>query len=236
MIHKFISASEFIKNLANTVYLYKNLWRESSVLLLHGPQDVDKTLQALEIAAEVSSADREIVYVNAANSLDRHADRLSSISNLMIFTPEYESPDDSRDYADLVISSIEEIISTTRIRTFIIDSVSRIAALSFGRNSSAAYVMKRLAVLQKRYRLSLLVIANDSTRSANRAILNLTDSDIMIAAPAEEKPDRTDSPIISDKSDKSYSPDKSSLSTIHRHKTQKAISPSPKQTTPTNKP
>lgn len=236
MIHKFIPASEFIKNLANTVYLYKNLWRESSVLLLHGPQDVDKTLQALEIAAEVSAADREIVYVNAANSLDRHADRLSSISNIMIFTPEYESPDDSRDYADLVISSIEEIISTTRIRTFIIDSVSRIAALSFGRNSSAAYVMKRLAVLQKRYRLSLLVIANDSTRSANRAILNLTDSDIMIAAPAEEKPDRTDSPVISDKSDKSYSPDKSSLSTIHRHKTPKAISPSPKQTTPTNKP
>lgn len=227
MIHRFIPASEFIKNLANTVYLYKNLWRESSVLLLHGPQDADKTLQALEIAAEVSAADKEIVYVNAANSLDRHADKLSSISNLMIFNPEYESPDDSRDYADLVLSSIEEIISTTRIRTFIIDSVSRIAALSFGRNASAAYVMKRLAVLQKRYRLSLLVIANDSTRSANRALLNLTDSELTPAAPTEDKPDRADSAVISERPDKFDRYDKSSHSTTHSLRTQKAISPSP---------
>ena len=200
MTHKFITASEFVKNIAKTVWLYKNLWRESSVLLLHGPLEADKTPQALEIAAEVSDTGRKIVYVNAAGNLDRHADRLSSISNLMILNPEYESPDDERDYADLVISSIEEIVATSDIRTFIIDSVTRIAALSFGRNASAAYVMKRLAVLQKRYRLSLLIIANDSTKSANRALLNLTDSEIIAAQPPSDESDKSD---LSDPSDSS---------------------------------
>ena len=118
----------------------------------------------------------------------------------MILNPEYESPDDERDYADLVISSIEEIVATSDIRTFIIDSVTRIAALSFGRNASAAYVMKRLAVLQKRYRLSLLIIANDSTKSANRALLNLTDSEIIAAQPPSDESDKSD---LSDPSDSS---------------------------------
>ena len=205
MTHKFITASEFVKNIAKTVWLYKNLWRESSVMLLHGPLEADKTPQALEIAAEVSDTGRKIVYVNAAGNLDRHADRLSSISNLMILNPEYESPDDERDYADLVISSIEEIVATSDIRTFIIDSVTRIAALSFGRNSSAAYVMKRLTVLQIRLGISILVIANDTTRAADRALLNLADSEILMLQSDESDP--SDMSARSDKSDQPDQPD-----------------------------
>ena len=86
---------------------------------------------------------------------------------------------------------IEEIITTTSIRTFVIDSVSRIAALSFGRNASVAYVMKRLVALQVRCKLSLLVISHDSTKSTERALLTLSDSEITVETSTEETDDRT---------------------------------------------
>ena len=96
-------------------------------------------------------------------------------------------------------------MTTTDIRTVIVDSVSRIAALSFGRNSSAAYVMKRLTVLQIRLGISILVIANDTTRAADRALLNLADSEILMLQSDESDP--SDMSARSDKSDQPDQPD-----------------------------
>ncbi|MDE6369554.1 MAG: AAA family ATPase, partial [Muribaculaceae bacterium] len=87
------------------------------------------------------------------------------------------------DYADLVIGAIEEIIDETDVRVFIIDSVTRIAALSYGRNSSAAYIMKSLVNLQLRSGCSLLVISHDSTKSADRALINLAATEITAKKP-----------------------------------------------------
>ena len=179
MNNRFINAKQFISEVRKAVYLFKNLWRENTTALLHAPRQVDKTAVALDIAAGIADSGREVLYVNTERHAEEHTELISrSSERLFIFTPQYESSEDKTDYADLVISGIEEAVSTTGIRTFVIDSVTRIAALSFGRNASPSYVMKRLVALQVRCRLSLLVIAHDTTRSTDRSLLNLADSEI----------------------------------------------------------
>lgn len=185
MKNKFIPFNVFKTESAGKANLYKNLWEENTTALLHAPRATDKTPLALDIVASVVASGREVIYVNTAHSLDSHVDRAASISGLLVFTPEYESPDDTADYADLVISGIEEAVATTSVRTFVIDSVTRIAALSFGRNASASYVMKRLMALQVRCGLSLLVISHDSTKATDRTLVCLADSEIVVDQPSE---------------------------------------------------
>ena len=193
MTHRFLTAAEYFKNAAKTVYLYKQLWSENSTALLHAPRETDKTAKAIEIACDAAKTGRKVVYVACERRIVSHADTLSKApSSLSICVPTFESPEDKTDYADLVISTIEEIVRDTDIRTFVIDSVTRIAALSFGRNASVAYVMKRLVALQVRCKLSLLVISHDSTKSTERALLTLSDSEITIEAASVESEDIND--------------------------------------------
>ncbi len=180
---KFIKAKSFFSEIIKPIFLFKNIWREGTTALLHAPRTVDKTAKALEIANDIAAGGREVLYVNA-DRLDSTAK--ADADNLYIFTPEFESIDDKRDYADIVFEAIEEAVRNTAIRTFVIDSVTRIAALSFGRNASAAYIMKRLVALQVKCKLSILVVADDTTKSANNALLALAASEIAVAAPSED--------------------------------------------------
>lgn len=181
MSNKYLSGREYFNKVGMPIFLYNNTWKQHTTSLLHAPRDVDKTALALSIAAELTVDGFETIYVACDPRIDLHLSSLANAPTLLgICVPEYESPDDQTDYADLVISTIEEIVKTSVYRTFIIDSVTRIAALSFGKNASAAYVMKRLVALQVRYKLSLLVIAHDSTKATDRALLNLADSEITI--------------------------------------------------------
>ena len=189
MTHQFIKAADFFRNVTKTVYLYKNVWKEKSTALLHSPRETDKTAMAIDIACSVAKTGREVVYVACERKIENNVARLADApKQLSICMPSYDSPDDKTDYADLVISTIEEIVATTSIRTFVIDSVTRIAALSFGRNASAGYIMKRLAALQLRCKLSLLVISHDSTKSTDRALLTLADSEITVEPPVDDTP------------------------------------------------
>lgn len=192
MDHKFISAKSFFTDQKKTSFLYKNIWKEGTTALLHAPREVDKTANAFAIANDIADSGRDVLYVNAEERLGGYC---SASDNLYVFTPEYESIDDATDYADLVFNAIEQAVRTTSIRTFVIDSVSRIAALSFGRNASAAYVMKRLVSLQVKCRLSILVVANDTTKSANNALLTLAAADITLN---QDEPGKT---AFSEKSD-----------------------------------
>lgn len=180
MEHKFTVSNLFFSAVRKTVSLYKNLWKEGTTALIHGPRSVDKSAKALDIALELARNGREVLYVNTGNSLDRYAGSGIGDEHLYMFTPEYESVDDNTDYADLVFEAIEQAVRTTSIRTFVIDSVSRIAALSFGRNASAAYIMKRIVALQVKCRLSVLVVADDATRTVNNALLALAAAEITI--------------------------------------------------------
>ena len=173
MDHKFISSTKFFSEVTKTVYLYGKVWREATTALIHGPRALDKSAGALDIALDIARGGREVLYVNAGDRLGRLAGSDAGHENLYMFTPEFESIDDTSDYADLVFEAIEQAVRTTSIRTFVIDSVSRIAALSFGRNASVAYLMKRLVALQVKGRLSVLVVADDGTKSVNNALAAL---------------------------------------------------------------
>ena len=178
MEHKFIKANNFFSEVKKSVFLYENKWKEGTTALIHGPRDIDKTAKAFAIASDLSRSGREVLYVNAAEHIDQYAGKTVYSDNFYVFTPEYESIDDTADYADLVFEAIEQAIRTTSIRTFVIDSVNRIAALSFGRNASVAYIMKRLVALQVKCRLSVLVVADDTTKSVNNALITLAASEI----------------------------------------------------------
>ena len=196
MDHKFISSTKFFSEVTKTVYLYGKVWREATTALIHGPRAVDKSAGALDIALEIARGGREVLYVNAGERLGRLAGSNAGHENICMFTPEFESIDDTSDYADLVFEAIEQAVRTTSIRTFVIDSVSRIAALSFGRNASVAYLMKRLVALQVKGRLSVLVVADDATKSVNNALAALAAAEIAV-----------DEPGLSDISDKSKKPE-----------------------------
>lgn len=184
MIKKVLSAREYFRVTGLPVFLYENIWKRNTTTLLHAPREVDKTKIALSIASGLAVDGYNPVYIACDPNIDLHICSLQNApGDMSICVPEYESPDDKTDYADLVISTIEEIVKTSVYRTFIIDSVTRIAALSFGKNASAAYVMKRLVALQVRCKLSLLVISHDSTKATDRALLNLADSEIAIPVP-----------------------------------------------------
>ncbi|MDE6367740.1 MAG: AAA family ATPase, partial [Muribaculaceae bacterium] len=189
MKNKFINSTQFSQVAKKVSFLYKNLWKEFTTCLLHGARQTDKSESAIDIAVAISSDERDVIFINTESHAEDYSDKIATAPNLYIFTPEFESPNDPTDYADLVIAGIEEAVKTTEVRTFVIDSVTRIAALSFGRNASAAYVMKRLVALQVRYKLSLLIVAHDSTKSTDRALLNLAHSEIILAPePDDAKP------------------------------------------------
>lgn len=175
---EFIKAKSFFKALVNPMFLYKKLWKAGTTALLHAPRAVDKTSTAIQIANDVALSGREVLYINCN---DLGSQITADADNLYVFTPEFESIDDNRDYADIVFEGIEEAVRETGIRTFVIDSITRIAALSFGRNASAAYIMKRLVALQVKCKLSILVLADDTTKSANNALLALAASEITIS-------------------------------------------------------
>lgn len=204
MDHKFISSTKFFSEVTKTVYLYGKVWREATTALIHGPRALDKSAGALDIALNIARGGREVLYVNAGDRLGRLAGSDAGHENLYMFTPEFESIDDTSDYADLVFEAIEQAVRATSIRTFVIDSVSRIAALSFGRNASVAYLMKRLVALQVKGRLSVLVVADDATKSVNNALAALAAAEIAVDEPGQSD--------ISDKSKKPELPELSELS------------------------
>lgn len=175
MIDKLISSCDFFTKSSKCNFIFAKIWKERTTMLLHGPRETDKTSTAVDIALQIADSGRQIVYVDTCSCLVEHAESIKSAENLFILQPGYDDPADKRDYADLVISHIEDIVTSTDMRIFVVDSLARIAALSFGRNASAAYIMKRLVALQMRYGFSLLVITHDSTKAVDRALNTLAD-------------------------------------------------------------
>lgn len=174
MNHKFVSAKRFFSQSNKPVYLYEDMWKKGTTVLLHSSRDINKTPLALSIADSVALKGTDVLFIDAVGSLDGLK---AESDKLYIFTPEFESIDDKSDYADLVFGAIEQAVRTTSIRTFVVNSVNRIAALSFGRNASSAYIMKRLVALQVKCKLSILVLADQSTKTVNNALVTLADDE-----------------------------------------------------------
>lgn len=194
MKNKFIKAGVFLAGHSKSKDLYRNLWHENTTSLLHAPRGAGKTAMALDIAVSLTTGGDEVFYLTTGRIDESLHRKIAGNTRLYIHSPQFASPDDPADYADIVIADIEEAIAVTQARIFIIDSLSRIAALSFGRNASPAYIMKRLVALQMRYGISLLVVTRDGTRAAMRSLLNLADSEIIAGLPEKEAALPADSP------------------------------------------
>ncbi len=190
MKNLFSTSADFFKKVSETVCLFDGIWKEHTIALLLSPRENDKSSLIADIIDEATADCRQLLYVNTEHRADSLIERCSGNENLLFFTPAYDDPDAPEDYADLVFAGIERAVAETPIRTFIIDSVTRIAAMSFGKNASPAYIMKRLASLQARHNLSLLIIAHSSTKSADRALKNLSDCEV-IALQTESSPEST---------------------------------------------
>ena len=199
----FLSSKQLFEEIGKVVNLYKNLWREHTICLLHARRETPKTDRALDIALEVAAAGRKTLYVNVDRKIGQYADRLTTASsNLLFATPNFDGPDDSRDYADIVFELIEKAIKEHQIKTFVIDSVSRIAALSTGRNASVKRIMKRLSIMQLRYGISILAVAHIDSKASLRSLLDFVDSQIDINPPKPEKKSRAKSKTPTDPEEK----------------------------------
>ena len=199
----FLSPKQLFEEIGKVVNLYKNIWRERTICLLHARREIPKTDRALDIALEVAAAGRKTLYVNVDRKIGQYADRLTTASsNLLFATPNFDGPDDSRDYADIVFELIEKAIKEHQIKTFVIDSVSRIAALSTGRNASVKRIMKRLSIMQLRYGISILAVAHIDSKASLRSLLDFVDSQIDINPPKPEKKSRAKSKTPTDPEEK----------------------------------
>ena len=200
----FLSSKQLFEEIGKVVKLYKNIWRERTICLLHARRETPKTDRALDIALEVAAAGRKTLYVNVDRKIGLYADRLASTNseNLLFATPNFDGPDDSRDYADIVFDLIERAVKEHQIETFVIDSVSRIAALSTGRNASVKRIMKRLSIMQLRYGISILAVAHIDSRASLCSLLDFVDSQIDINPPKPEKKSRSKSKTPTDLEEK----------------------------------
>lgn len=216
MKNQFRSTANFFKKVSETVFLFKDLWKQHTIALFQSPLDSDKTPLITEILESVAVDDRRVVYVDTDNRAETFIKQFVDNTNLIIFTPSYDQPDAPQDYADLIFEGIEEAVAETGIRIFVVDSISRIAARSFGKNSSPSYIMKRLVDLQARHNLSLLVIAHSATKSSDRALKLLSDCQIAMfeEKPVEVQPqgtaptDKPEQPKEADKTEKPKTEDK----------------------------
>ena len=199
----FLSSKQLFEEIGKVVKLYKNLWRERTICLLHARREIPKTDRALDIALEVAAAGRKTLYINVDRKIGMYAGRLTtSSSNLLFVTPNFDGPDDTRDYADIVFELIEKAVKEHQIDTFVIDSVSRIAALSNGRNASVKRIMKRLSIMQLRYGISILAVAHIDSKASLRSLLDFVDSQIDINPPKPEKKSRTKAKTPTDPEEK----------------------------------
>ena len=179
---QFIPLSAIAQNLQNTHShdLVPKQWKEGEIVLLHEHKYISKIDSACDIINAVNSHDatREILYIDTENHAPALIEQLAENTHLSVYRPTFDEDTLDSDYADLVISAIETAIKETQIRVFVVDSINRIAAASFGRNASPVHIFKKLVALQMRYGISLLVIAHTDSRSTREALQALANRDI----------------------------------------------------------
>ena len=189
MENRFNLADGYINNLPSNADLYNNIWSENTLSLLHAPRTADKSALAVDIALGLTARNMTVFYLTTRRLSNTLQDKIKGNSRLYVHQSDFATPDDSTDFADIVIKDIEDAIAATGAKVFIIDNLTRIAALSFGRNASTTFIMKRLVALQVRHKISILVLAHDTSKAGTRALVNLADSEITITESSEAKPE-----------------------------------------------
>ena len=192
----FLNPVELENSTKNTRYLYERIWRESTLCVMHGPREVDKTDLAIDIALDIIKNNRgKVLYVSADGSLAKWTARkanfgkLSGLGGFLTYSARFNDAEDERDFSEIVFQAVRTA-HKHRIKTVIISSINRIAAMSKGRYSRVANVMKELALMQMRYGLSILVIADTKTKRSANVLFDYAESDIDMNPPKPEKKPR----------------------------------------------
>lgn len=186
MENRFNLADGYIANLSPVADLYNNIWSSESTCLLHAPRHVDKSSLAVDIALSITAKGISVFYLTANRLSADLLNKMRGNGHLYVHQSEFCTPDDPTDFADIVLKDLEDAIAATGVKVFVIDSLSRIAALSFGRNASPSYLMKRIVALQVRHKISILVLAHDTTKAALRKLTDLVDSELTIPEPEDD--------------------------------------------------
>lgn len=188
MENRFKLADDYIVALPKTTDLYNKTWSSNSTCLLHAPREIDKTAVAVDIALDLTARDLDVFYLSVSRLSDDILTKMIGNRHLFVHQSDFAAPDDPTDFADIVFKDLEDAIAATGAKIFIIDSLTRIAALSFGRNASVSHLMKRIVNLQVRHKISVLVIHHDKSKAATRTLIDLADSDITLSPAAEDVP------------------------------------------------
>lgn len=188
MENRFKLADSYIGSLSPVADLYNNIWSENSTCLLHASRDFDKSALAVDIALSITARDIPVFYLTTSRLSAELLNKIKGNPRLYVHQSEFSAPDDPADFADIVFKDLEDAIAATGAKVFIIDSLSRISALSFGRNATPSFLMKRIVAMQVRHKVSILVLAHDTTKAATRALVNLADSQLTIDEQEDDCP------------------------------------------------
>ena len=68
----FLNPVELENSTQNTRYLYERIWRESTLCVMHGPREVDKTDLAINIALDINKSKRSanVLFDYAESDID----------------------------------------------------------------------------------------------------------------------------------------------------------------------
>ena len=68
----FLNPVELENSTQNTRYLYERIWRESTLCVMHGPREVDKTDLAINIALDITKSKRSanVLFDYAESDID----------------------------------------------------------------------------------------------------------------------------------------------------------------------
>lgn len=154
--------------------------------LIIGEEGTGKSIFAMQIAmAAINGGDamfrnhkttfrtENVLYVdtelNDACFAQRYAHRdspgLLLPGNLIHFHPRAACSGSHSDMAELTFDAIEEALASGYTKFVVIDSITRIAQRSFGRNANQKHLMKRFSFLQDKYNATFVIVAHNKSYS-----------------------------------------------------------------------
>lgn len=177
--------------------LWLSLWRENEICFLFADSNIGKSLYALQMAFEIARS-QKVIYFDYEMDAVEFLNRCTGPDGTICDIPEGFircEPDREiflrQNMENIIIADIEEIVKNSGAKVIIIDNLTFITANAHS-SLSVSVLMYRLKLLQRKYSLSILIIAHTSKRNlrkpvtqndlaGNKKLFNFADSCFIIA-------------------------------------------------------
>jgi len=195
---KMMSANQWIEESKNTPIpsmLFGEFWHENELCVLFADTNLGKSILAVQIGNGISrgtpvlglkmeSKNQKVAYFDFELSEKQFEARYSiKKEGKKVFEQHYTFDDNFKrveinsdaivpeeiDYDELVILSMERIITESKIKVLIIDNLTYLKNET-EKAKNALPLMKRLKELKKKYNLSILILAHTPKRDLSRPI------------------------------------------------------------------